>query len=155
LLDSDALNKTHIYSPARWEPIQCPKTGMCTCKNSFNQKGDERSFGALGSCADTYVFKPPLPEDLVTTSTIDFFFGGHLGAENVFIYELKKRNYTFSNPCRTLVLMHHHCSNLRPFSWNESAALNRQGRDASAGPSSCLDRVKRVGPARPLDPDFD
>jgi len=122
-----------LYAPARWEPSHCNLTKpLCSC--SF---GD----GAVGGCVDTFAFLSPLPHGSlleVDQELLNFYLGGRLGGENVFMFELKKRGYRLSNPCKSLILYHHHCSNLRPFSWNETERINVKGRSAVSGPASFL-----------------
>jgi len=77
LIDENALNATkQVLAPARWEPIMCNQPPKCHCASDY---------GAIGACADTYVFVAPLPAVLAESGLLDYPFGGSLGGENVFI----------------------------------------------------------------------
>lgn len=57
------------------------------------------------------------------------------------MYEVIQSGWNVSNPCKTLILTHHHCSNLRPHSW-DGIWMNKNGRNANAGPADVLDYIK-------------
>jgi len=134
LVDESAINK-RMYAPARWEPATCPNKFECAC---------DIKYGTWGACADSYIFRAPLPAAIVSGDQLDFWLGGRLGGENVFMWEVANQGYQLSNPCRTLVLYHHHCSNLRPHSYEPAARVNLAGRSRDSGHSSTLDRQKKV-----------
>jgi len=141
LIDERRLEEKHVYAPTRWEPKHCPP-GLCDCALFRDRLTWLNGIGWMGACADTFIFKAPLPTSFANSTDVDFYLGGALGGENAFMGHLVKHGYSLSNPCKNLIFFHHHCSMLRPHSWGQQG--NVGGTRANSGIASCLDVVNRI-----------
>jgi len=131
------LSGAVMWAPARYEPIECEHFELCSCRSDFDKDGPELSMGSLGLCSDSYMFKAPLPRILAESEVVAFPMNAALGGDAVFLYELKRLGYNLSNPCKSIVLQHHHCSSVRTKSWN-GPWINFRGRSADSGPARYL-----------------
>jgi len=86
-----------------------------------------------------------------------------MGGENVFFWEAIQAGYNVTNPCLSIKMYHHHCSDIRItryvamdcevvcllsldlFSGLDTPFINIYGRNAFSGPSSYLEKRRKSG----------
>ena len=87
------LNNNLIYSLTRHEnDLSCPLIN--------DYRGSH----------DAFIFKSSLTNDIIKHLK---FYQNIWGSENVVLYELKKYGYKILNPCKQIIIIHEHKSNIR------------------------------------------
>lgn len=88
---------------------------------------------------DAFIFKSPINKELIK----------HIkhpqnvwGSENVLLYELYKLNYIIFNPCKSIILIHEHSSNIR----NTGKRINKGGIDSDGNYKV---RSRGINPSEP------
>lgn len=115
-LDEDKLPLNTVLIPQRME-ADChydghQKPATCDCRTDLSLG---ESHTRLLNCFDSYIFRAPLPDALLTETRIGFMVGGQWGSENSWIAELRAVGVrVYSPPCGLFRLVHEHCSQARP-----------------------------------------
>ena len=115
-LDEDKLPYNTVLIPQRVE-ADChydgqKKPATCDCRTDL-LPGESHT--RMLNCFDSYVFRAPLPDKILTETRIGFMVGGQWGSENSWIAELRAVGVNvYSPPCGLFRLVHDHCSQARP-----------------------------------------
>lgn len=92
-------------------------------------------------CSDSYIVKAPINPILI--EQVEIRFGGIMGGENLFMYEARRAGYNVTNPCLTLKMYHHHCSEIRITSMLNGTRVDTNGRASTSGIRHHLDKRLR------------
>jgi len=94
------FNKNDLYPLTSHHPSKCNKQLKCNCTRQFNTPQ-----GIYGVTFDGFVFMPNISEKIY--NNLDYEVN-HMGAENKFIYELKKNGYNVVTPNQDIRAIHRH-----------------------------------------------